>query len=112
MAVNGGIEGDIKYLPDGYLYWTVAGDTTTLCAASSAGGNQAIVRINPSTGATDELLCLTKPDITGLGYANNSLYGFSDGGNLIQINITTGQVSLINATGDTFIGATSNPALW
>jgi hypothetical protein len=104
--------GDIKYLPDGYLYWTVSDISSKTCASYSGSGNQAIVRIDPTTGATEEIACLNQPDVAGLGYANGALYGFSNGGTLIEINLSTGAINVVDATGDTFVGAASNPSLW
>jgi sugar lactone lactonase YvrE len=106
------VSGDIKALPDGYLYWTVSDLSTSLCASYTGGGWQALVRVDPNSGATSEIACLSQPDVYGLGFAQKSLYGFSGGGNLVEISLTSGAVALINATGDTFVGAASNPALW
>lgn len=104
--------GDIKLLPDGLLYWTVTNASSSLCRNHAGAGNQAIVRINPSTGATQELVCLNVDDVFGLGFAQKALYGFSGTGDLIQVSLTTGAIQLVNATGEMFVGAASNPALW
>lgn len=104
--------GDIKLLPDGMLYWTVTDASSALCRNHVGAGNQAIVRINPTSGATQELVCLNENDIFGLGFAQKALYGFSGTGDLIQVNLTTGSIQLVNSTGEMFAGAASNPALW
>ena len=104
--------GDVKLLPDGYLYWTITNSTSTLCKNSSAGGNQAILRIDPATKATKEIACMDKRNIFGLGFAAKALYGFSEQGNLVRVDVNTGKTTLIKATGLVFIGAAANPILW
>jgi hypothetical protein len=105
-SMNGG---DVKYLPNGNLYWTVANGPGSLCGGS---GNQDIVTVNPSSGAVAEIGCLSQSNVFGLGFAFGELYGFSGNGNLDQINILTAKVALVKATGDSFAGGASNPALW
>jgi DNA-binding beta-propeller fold protein YncE len=104
--------GDIKLLPDGFLYWTITNSTSKLCRTANAGGSQAIMRIDPNTKATKEIACLDTKDVFGLGFALKSLYGFSNSGTLIKINLATGKVTLVKETGLSFIGAAANPILW
>ena len=91
--------GDIIGLPDGNLYWTVT-------------GGDGLVRINPSTGATQFLGDIGVDRIFGLGYANGTLYGFTKEGDVLAIDqldgAAHGQRSLRNA----WWGATTNPVLW
>jgi len=111
-AGAGNVGGDIKALPDGYLYWTVSNSSSKLCAQSNGSGNQAIVRIDPVTKLTSEISCLNQANIYGLGYAQKSLFGFSGNGALIQINLANGTATTMSQTNQSFIGATSNPTLW
>jgi hypothetical protein len=104
--------GDVKLLPDGYLYWTITNATSSLCKNANAGGNQAILRVDPVTKATKEIACMDKKNIFGLGFASKALYGFSEQGNLVRVDVNTGKTTLIKATGLVFIGAAANPILW
>jgi hypothetical protein len=104
--------GDVKLLPDGYLYWTITNATSTLCKNAGAGGNQGILRIDPVSKATKEVACMDKKNIFGLGFASKALYGFSEQGNLVRVDVNTGKTTLVKATGLVFIGAAANPILW
>lgn len=109
--------GDVKYLPDGFLYWTVVNSTSTLCRDYPGSNNplspmQTLVKIDPTTKATTEVGCLTSPNIVGLGFAHELLYGFSGGGDLVKIDFQNAHVTLVNATGQQFSGSAANPALW
>ncbi|WP_413292912.1 Ig-like domain-containing protein [Bdellovibrio sp. HCB185ZH] len=104
--------GDVKLLPDGYLYWTITNATSTLCRTAGAGGNQGILRIDPVSKATKEVACMDKKNIFGLGFASKGLYGFSEQGNLVRVDVNTGKTTLVKATGLVFIGAAANPILW
>ncbi|WP_413585117.1 hypothetical protein [Bdellovibrio sp. HCB274] len=104
--------GDVKLLPDNMMYWTITNETSTLCRNSSKGGNQAVLKYDPATGSKKEIACFDKKNIFGLGFASKALYGFSEQGNLVRVDINTGNTTLIKNTGLTFIGAAANPILW
>ena len=78
--------GDLKLLPDGFIYWTVSNSTSNTCQ-NSVNGTQALVRIDPKTGATLELGCLNEANIFGLGFANGAIYGFSGSGDVLQVSM-------------------------
>ncbi|MEK2687770.1 hypothetical protein [Bdellovibrio sp. GT3] len=104
--------GDIKLLPDNKMYWTITNATSTLCRNTAKAGNQAVLRYDPATGEKKEIACFDKKNIFGLGFASKALYGFSEQGNLVRVDINTGNTTLIKNTGLTFIGAAANPILW
>ncbi|MBC7386555.1 MAG: hypothetical protein H7301_10410 [Cryobacterium sp.] len=93
--------GDIVGLPDGFLYESVFG----------TGGDD-LVRINPTTGKTDRIGSIGFSAVYGLGYANGKLYGFTEAGQVIQIDIASGRGTLAAQTGVSFYGATTNPVRW
>jgi hypothetical protein len=72
----------------------------------SVGGaaDNALVTINPTTGAATVVATLTSNDIRGLAFtSNDTLYGILNGGSintpdkLVTINVNTGTVSLIGS---------------
>jgi hypothetical protein len=100
--VDGGFDtsGDIIGLPDGYLYWTVT-------------GGDALVRIDPSTGATTEVGSLGVTQVWGLGYADGELFGFESQGKLFTVDPGTGKATYVKDTrASGFYGATTNPVTW
>lgn len=101
--------GDVKYLPDGNLYWTVAKSPGSKCGSN---GDQDIVRVNPASGAVTEVGCTGQSGLYGLGYVYGEIIGFSGSGNLLNINLTNAQTSMISSTGKSFAGGASNPVLW
>lgn len=101
--------GDVKYLPDGYLYWTVKDSPGSLCGGN---GDQDIVRVDLTSNAVTEVGCMGQSGVYGLGYVFGAIVGFSNNGNLLQIDLTDAATTLIEATGKTFAGGTSNPVLW
>lgn len=104
--------GDIKALPDGNIYWTVANGSTSLCASYSGVGTQTLVRINPGTKGITEVGCLGQPNIYGLGFAHNTVYGFTNAGQVVTISTTNAQTTVVANPGFQFWGAGSNPLLW
>ena len=95
--------GDIIALPDGNLYM-----------AASTNGNDHLIRINPTTGATFDLGSLGHEAVYGLGYADGVFYGFASNGQVFNITTTSTSVSTsgnVN-TGIEWYGATTNPVLW
>ena len=93
--------GDIIALPDGYLYWSV----------NANAGNQ-LLKINPSTGAVTLVGTLSYSGVWGLGYANNTFYGFDSSGAVFQIDPATAQTTHQVNTGISWYGAATNPVLW
>jgi DNA-binding beta-propeller fold protein YncE len=89
--------GDVIALPDGMLYWTVD------------GGNDRVVRVDPSSGATTPLPLLGVNDVYGLGFANSQMFGFSSDGRVLTIDPTSGAVMQNQSLPGSWNGATTNP---
>ncbi len=104
--------GDLKYLPDGFAYWTVANSSSQLCQNYTGAGTQTLVQINPRSGQMTEIGCLDQANIFGLGFAHGIIYGFTGTGNVLQIDTSTAKTTVITAPGFQFWGAASNPILW
>ena len=91
--------GDIVGLPDGLLYWTV-------------WGGDGLVTVDPDSGDTRWVGAIGVERIFGLGYADDSLFGFTSEGDAVRIDTETA------AAGDSvpltlsWWGATTNPVLW
>jgi hypothetical protein len=72
--------GDIVSVIGGGTYLTVKGTNCDDC----------IVRVDPTTGTLQEVLGdLGRTDVFGLAFWAGSAYGFNNGGQLFQIDLTT-----------------------
>ena len=91
--------GDLVGLPDGLLYWAVR------------DGDDLVV-VDPSSGVTIARGEIGVEAIYGLGYADGSLYGFTEAGVVIEINPSNGQVVSSTSLPGTWWGATTNPSVW
>ena len=103
LVAPGGYQssGDIIALPDGFLYMSAV-----------AHSSDHLIKINPNTGATQDLGSMGFSNVYGLGYQNNTLYGFTADGTILRVNSATGAGTYLNATGETWYGATTNPVSW
>ena len=91
--------GDLVGLPDGLLYWAVReGDD--------------LVVVDPFSGITVPRGEIGVTSIYGLGYADGSLYGFTEDGRALEIDATTGQVIDTISLPGAWWGATTNPVVW
>ena len=91
--------GDLVGLPDGLLYWAVReGDD--------------LVVVDPNTGATSLRGIIGVEHVYGLGFAGDSLYGFTEEGAVLQISPSTGEVIHSSLLPGTWYGATTNPVVW
>jgi hypothetical protein len=93
--------GDLVGLPDGYLYWTVRGED----------GDE-LVRVDPTYGYTSWIGPIEGEKLFGLGYAEDTLYGFSALGEIVAIDPITAKTTLRSGDGTTWWGATTNPVTW
>ncbi|MBT3223426.1 MAG: hypothetical protein HN348_30510, partial [Proteobacteria bacterium] len=94
--------GDLVGLPDGYLYWTVAG-----------ADNDELVRVDPNTGSTTWIGFINTSKLFGLGYDEGELYGFSKTGEIVRISPTAATSTIVTVDAQTsWWGATTNPVLW
>ena len=81
-----GSSGDIVSVIGGDTYLTVKG----------ADCNDCIVRVDPTTGAFEQVLgSLSQSDVFGLAFWGGIAYGFTDGGQLLEINLATATTSEI-----------------
>ncbi|MED5372022.1 MAG: hypothetical protein VX899_13470 [Myxococcota bacterium] len=94
--------GDIVGLPDGNLYWTVFGDD-----------GDDLVLLDPDSGATKWLGSTGVEKLFGVGYDNDTLYGFSSDGEIVRINPKTGAGQIRDRSDSLqWWGATTNPVRW
>ncbi|MFN7143098.1 MAG: hypothetical protein ACK4YP_04935 [Myxococcota bacterium] len=91
--------GDIIGLPDGMLYWTVT-------------GGDGLVQVDPDSGTTRRRGTVGVTGVFGLGYAYGELYGFTDDGEVITIDASSGRSTGGDRLSGTWWGATTNPVLW
>lgn len=91
--------GDLVGLPDGLLYWAVReGDD--------------LVVVDPNTGATSMRGIIGVEHVYGLGFADESLWGFTEEGQVLQISPSTGEVVSQSMLPGVWYGATTNPVVW
>ena len=93
--------GDIVGLPDGYLYWTVWGDTS-----------DELVRVDPDNGAAAWMGVIGYEKLFGLGYHEDQLFGFSSSGEIVNISPSTARAELVSDSSVGWWGATTNPVVW
>ncbi len=94
--------GDLVGLPDGYLYWTVEGDS-----------RDDLIRVDPDTGATSYIGNTGYSEIFGLGYDAGELFGFNSYGETVLISSSTAATTLLTSDADvSWYGATTNPVQW
>jgi len=102
-------DGDVILLPDGNLYWTVLG---------TGNDFSKLYRVNPNVpGAAVPVLIatLTEQSVLGLGYENGLLIGFSQNGDIFNIDPTSGVISGKRpnpSVSGGWGGATTNPVTW
>lgn len=93
--------GDIVGLPDGFLYWSVQGGTS-----------DELVQVDPATGKATRLGSIGSSGVYSLGYAYGTLYGFTSGDEVLEIDATTGRTTKTDRLAGSWWGATTNPVLW
>ncbi len=94
--------GDLVGLPDGFLYWTVVGES----------GDE-LVKLDPNSGMTQWIGETGHEGLYGLGYDDGELFGFSSSGNILTINPQQAFSSLQSKTQNvSWWGATTNPVIW
>jgi len=91
--------GDLVGLPDGLLYWAVR------------DGDDLVV-VDPVSGVSIPRGEIGVEEIYGLGYADGSLYGFTEAGVVIEINPSNGEVISSTSLPGSWWGATTNPDVW
>ncbi len=95
--------GDIVGLPSSLLYWLVRSDDDS---------GDLLVEVDATTGANRVVGSLGVTRLYGVGYAGGSLYGFSDGGLMVEIDPATATVLTEEDLGLSWWGAATNPVVW
>ena len=96
-------DGDMVGLPDGLLYCAVKGvddDDASLMVYDADADS--VVSTAP-TGHTR---------LFGVGYGQGTLFGFTDGGDILTIDGVDGAATVVSSPGHTFWGAATNPVRW
>jgi hypothetical protein len=105
-ALSSGVfAGDMVGLPDGLMYCLVAADTAPTSPTSLAIWN-------PKSGTTTSVGATGEGAMFGVGYALQTLYGFTEGGDIFTLDHETGAATLARAHGIPFWGAATNPTRW
>lgn len=94
-------DGDMVGLPDGLLY----------CAMTSGGGTQLVV-YDMTTKSVVRSGNTGTGSLYGLGYAEDTLFGFSSDGTLYTLDPATGRGSRVSDGSQVWYGATTNPVAW
>jgi hypothetical protein len=96
--------GDMVGLPDGLLY----------CAGSrsSSGGQTSLVVWDPVADAVISEASTGVGSLYGVGWAEETLFGFSSDGDIVTIDQTSGRATVVASPGIVFYGAATNPWAW
>ena len=96
--------GDMVGLPDGLLY----------CAASrsSSGSQTSLVVWDPVADAVVSEASTGVGSLYGVGWAEDTLFGFSSDGTIVTIDQSSGTATVVARPGVVFYGAATNPWAW
>jgi len=96
-------DGDMVGLPDGYLYCIMrgAGDTESSLVIYDAVFDNVLSSSPTGVGS-----------MFGVAYGSGTLFGFTDGGEIVTIDAATGVATQVATPGLSFWGAATNPVLW
>jgi len=92
--------GDLAYGPDDNLY----GSATAMWSSTDL-----LVAVNPVSGSADIVGEIGYAGVYGLAVLSGVLYGLTDAGHLITINMATGAGTLLGTIGSSYWGAASPP---
>ena len=96
-------DGDMVGLPDGLLYCAVKGvDDDEASLMIYDADDDSVVSVEP-TGHTR---------LFGVGFGMGTLFGFTDGGDILSIDVDTGEATIVASPGHAFWGAATNPVRW
>ena len=96
--------GDVVGLPDRNLYWLVR-------SADETAGDRLVV-VDPTSADSRVVGAVGLTSLYGVSYAAGALYGFSDLGEVIEIDPDTAEVLSISNLDYAWWGATTNPVVW
>ena len=105
-TVPGGLvfAGDMVGLPDGLLY--------CLMAPSPTSPQTSLVVYDPSSGTVVDTLATGQGAMYGVGYAQGTIFGFTEGGIIYEVDAVTGSATNVASAGQPFWGAATNPTRW
>jgi hypothetical protein len=96
--------GDIVAVADGTIY-----ATSTTSPLSFDG--DFLVKVDPTTGAATTVGGIGFQNVWGLGYYGGRIIGFTQGGQILEIDPATGAGSLLSSNGPEYWGAGVSPAV-
>jgi len=89
-----GVLGNGKYLSSGDVVSVIGGGTYLTVKGFDCG--DCLVEVNPTTGALVQVVSvLSFTNVFGLAFWGGSAYGFNDAGELFEINLATGDTTVI-----------------
>lgn len=91
--------GDVVGLPDGNLYWVI-----------THNGSDELVTYNPETRRVESTTSTGTTEMYGIGYADETLYGFTNRGESLPLLGETDARTYLGAK--QWWGATTNPVRW
>ena len=95
--------GDMVGLPDGLLYCLME---------EYIGATTALVVYDPVAGTSSNVGYTGYGAMYGIGFAHWTMVGFSDSGDILEIDWGNGAAAVVTSPGNAFWGATTNPLLW
>ncbi|MFH1438012.1 MAG: hypothetical protein ABIJ56_20050 [Pseudomonadota bacterium] len=96
-----GSSGDLAYGPDGNLYASAT--------SRAYPGQDVLLRVDPDTGVSEIVGPIGYSTVYGLAVLDDVLYGCTDSGQLITIDMATGHGTLVGSLDVGFWGAASPP---
>ena len=74
--------------------------------------NTSLVVYNPATEQVEDTLPVGEGPMYGVGYALGTIFGFTEGGTVWELDGVTGDATAVNSSGPAFWGAATNPTRW
>ncbi len=71
-----------------------------------------LVVVDPDSGVTSMRGSVGVTDLFGVGYAEGSLYAFSSGGEVVEVDPSDATALSVLSLPGTWWGATTNPVVW
>jgi len=95
--------GDMVGLPDGLLYCLMGTD---------AMGETSLIVYDPNNGQVTVAGSTGSGAMYGVGFANWTIFGFNDSGQILSVDSATGAAAVVASPGNSFWGAATNPTHW
>jgi hypothetical protein len=97
--------GDLVAVADGTMY----GVSATSAGGGDASGNNALLRVDPTTGAATVVGPIGFGNVWGLAYVSSKVIGFTTAGQILQIDPQTGAGTVLASRGVVWWGAGMSP---